>query len=266
LLQKALVLKKQGKLDEACPLLDESQRLDPQGPTIVNLAECHEAEGKTGTAWRDLLAALALAKKIEDQDIISAIKERLKAIVPRLYQVTVVVPKEVAAIPGVEVRFDDKVLAPGVSIHSEVVDPGLYTVRATAPGYVEFYRKLTVAGDQRKPTVSVRLEKIPPPPEPPSPALPILAGVGGLAFAVTSATLGVFAGTEKGLTDAERGGAIAGSIAAGLLTVGSVVLVIQLTRPPPAPSVTKSGVPPVALTLQPFAGPRAAGMRLSGSF
>src|SRR4051812_48456348 len=61
LFASALALLSEKKFSEACPKLEESQRLDPASGTLLNLAWCHEMEGKTATAWAEYKKLLALA-------------------------------------------------------------------------------------------------------------------------------------------------------------------------------------------------------------
>ena len=69
---------------EACPKLEESQRLQPAGGTQMFLALCHEGEGKTATAWTDFNAALSAARRDHRADREKVAREHLSALEPKL--------------------------------------------------------------------------------------------------------------------------------------------------------------------------------------
>src|SRR5438270_3670238 len=58
----------------ACPMLEESQRLDPGGGTLINLALCHEREGKLVQSKREYEETLFKARtdKRKDREKIAA--------------------------------------------------------------------------------------------------------------------------------------------------------------------------------------------------
>src|SRR5882757_3842955 len=51
-----------GHASEACPKLEESQRLEPRSGTLINLASCYEQTGRLASAWSKYIEAATSAK------------------------------------------------------------------------------------------------------------------------------------------------------------------------------------------------------------
>jgi hypothetical protein len=68
LFDEARALLQAGKAAEACPKLEESQRLDPGMGTMFNLAECYERVGKTASAWTMFLQVASRARAASQAD------------------------------------------------------------------------------------------------------------------------------------------------------------------------------------------------------
>ncbi len=121
------------KFAEACPKFQESYRLDPGLGTLLNLATCHESEGKPATAWAEFSEAVSQAKRQGDNDRAQLAQDQLKALEPKLAHVSIGV-SPAAVVPGLVVKFDSKELAQAAWGLQIPVDPGQHVVEAAAPG------------------------------------------------------------------------------------------------------------------------------------
>lgn len=146
LFERARVLMDDGDLEHACPLFAESQRLDPGGGTLLNLALCHERQGKTATAWTEYKEALAIAVRDEREDRRAFAEEHLAAIEPKLPKLRVVVARPA---PGLAVRVDGALVSPLAYGLELPVDPGAHEVSASAPGRLPFRARASIAAGAR---------------------------------------------------------------------------------------------------------------------
>lgn len=134
LFDQGRTLMSEGKLEEACAKLAESQRLDPGGGTLLNLALCHEKLGKIATAWTEFREARAIAKKDGRADREGAADAEIKKLEPQLSKISVVVPKE-AKVPGLVIEIDGTPVPEAGWGTPFPVDPGARAIVAKAPGF-----------------------------------------------------------------------------------------------------------------------------------
>lgn len=151
--------------DEACPKLAESQSVEPGAGTLVALSLCHEGQGKTATAFRELHEAAALGRRVGREALAAAAEKRAAAMEPKLSKIVVHAPA--APPPNLRLRLDDRPLAReelGVELP---VDPGEHHVIASAPGKKNRTYVLRLAGAGTAEIV-VDLDDASPPPATPS--------------------------------------------------------------------------------------------------
>src|SRR5258708_4033668 len=80
-----------GDVERACAKLEASlQVLDELGVRL-NLADCHERQGRTATAWAEFRAAASQADKRGDSRSAYA-RQRTDALTPRLMKLQISVP------------------------------------------------------------------------------------------------------------------------------------------------------------------------------
>lgn len=119
---------------QACPKLAESFRLEPATGSLLALAACHEAQGKTASAWVEYGAVVDRAHQEGREDRADAARQHRAGLEPRLAKLTITMPAEVASTPALLVTRDG-VAVGGDSIGAPVpVDPGEHRVEASAPG------------------------------------------------------------------------------------------------------------------------------------
>lgn len=131
-----------GNYAEACPKFAESHRLDPGGGTLLNLAVCHEGEGKLATAWGEFQEALALARADGREDRISLAEQRIAAIEPELARLTVTPPANPPK--NLVVSVNGTPLGAAAWGAPMPVDAGTVRVEASAPGRQEFVKSVDV--------------------------------------------------------------------------------------------------------------------------
>lgn len=161
----------------ACARFEASMALDPTVSTLINIAMCHEHDGKVATAWAELNRALVLngetAGATRKRDLEAYARRLIAEIEPRLPRITVVLRARPA---GLRVTRDGVELAPATLGEALPVDPGSHEILAAAPGHRPEKRAVTVA-EGKAVTVELALvaDAAPPPPPPPPPVAPPVA-------------------------------------------------------------------------------------------
>ena len=136
LFREALTLMDQGAYARACPKLEESERLDPGGGTILNLARCYEGEGRIASAWAAYREGLGYANRDHRDERVRFARERLESLEPRLPKLVLRLPSEAAE--GLTLFVDDLQLGAAALDAPQPVDPGVHKIRATAPGRQDY--------------------------------------------------------------------------------------------------------------------------------
>ncbi|HEY2410023.1 MAG TPA: hypothetical protein VGI10_28665 [Polyangiaceae bacterium] len=148
-----------GRVRDACPKFEESQRLDPGSGTLLNLARCYEEEHRVASAWTKYLEAAAAAKATGNAERENEARQQAARLRPHLANLVIAVPAEVSALRGLEiVRDGEPVGTPqwGLPIPA---DEGEHSVVVKAPGYLPWQSAVIV---KRETTTTLNVRALQP--------------------------------------------------------------------------------------------------------
>lgn len=270
----------EGQVDLACPKLEESQRLDPGGGTLLNVALCHERQGRLATAWAEWREGLAVARSDGREDRASLALEHATALEPRVPRVAFALDD--APAPDVVVTLDQRRLAAAAWSSHTAIDPGAHTLTVTRPGYEPFELRFEIAAGEAKRTITVpplAKQRVPTLRDPGAPLWgeQRIAGVAMTGAGALGCVLGTVAGfvalaeadasdaacvggcTREGV-DAAAAAVVAADVSTAALLIGAPVLISGVVTWVSAPA------PRAAVYALPLLGPSRVGVVVGGRF
>lgn len=141
LFDEGVTLMGEGHFEEACPKLAESQRLDPAGGTVLNLASCLEGLGQLASAYATYSDAMSVAIRDGRKEREAVARERLAALQPRMSRLELRVAHR---SEQAEIVLDGTLIGATAWDTPLPIDPGTHTLSASAPGRVTWSRTFEV--------------------------------------------------------------------------------------------------------------------------
>jgi hypothetical protein len=170
--QEGRRLMAEGQTAEACARFAGSLAIEASSGTFLNLAHCHEEQGKTATAWAEYRAAARLARSQGREDRARVADEKVTAIEPRLARLTAIAEKPA---PGEAIATEEGTLGEGAIGVAVPIDPGTHTLTVTAPGRRPWSATIDVAEAEQRtleiPALEEELVVVAPPPVGPPAAM-----------------------------------------------------------------------------------------------
>lgn len=297
LFKAARALVEKGDYAAGCPKFEASLALNPSASTMINIAKCHEHEGKVGTAWEDYHRALTLNRETQGDKRRKGLEELankgIAALEPRVPKLAVVVK---GAPEGLEVLRDGKPLPPAALGEALPADPGSHEIRASAPGHKEETRTVSLEEGKTE-TVEITLKPEPraaapradaAPPKEEGGGVPTWAWISGAVGIGLSGAAAYFLVDDLAAIDALRAGCrdvpggtyctpgydyaadnarknldfglFVGLGGAGVLAIGAAIVGIATAGPADEPAKEKAAV------AVPWIAPGGAGATIRGRF
>jgi len=293
LFDEARKLMNQKKFTEACPRLERSYKLDPAPGTLLNLAVCHEAVGRTATAWDEFRDSVTIARRENQPKRVRFAQQHIDALKNRICTITV---RDAGQERGLEWHLDGAKMGTEALGIALPIDPGSHVIDAVAPGKRAWKTTVELQRDGETKTLEIPPLEALPVEAPPRPLEPVVVpvvvekshgpsawtwvalgvgvvGYGALALggieALTewnarTAACGIGgdpnACSQSGI-DADkqaRTWALVADIGLGVGVAGTIATVVL--------AITTRGKSKEHVALGPFVGPRAAGLSLGAVF
>jgi hypothetical protein len=207
-----------GRIDEACVAFAESLKLYPTLGTLLNMALCHEKQGKTATAWREFSHAAAWATDAQ-RDRREFARRHANWLERGLSRVDI---ELTPGAPPVAVAIDGEPMSEVMRALPVFLDPGDHAVEASAPAHKTFATRVTVSAAPMGEVPVVRIPALDPEAAKPvpAPAMPVAetrapappARVGGLALGGVG-VVAVGVGTYFGIDALSKTGSLSGCAA-----------------------------------------------------
>lgn len=187
LFKTARQLVDKGNYAEGCPQFAASFELYPSASTMLNVAQCHEHDGKLASAWEAYNQALTLNHETKGEErrkgLEDLAKKGIAALEPRLPRLLITIK---APPPGLKVQRDGKDLPTAALSAALPADPGAHQIEASAPGYRDESRSVTLEPGKTA-TVEITLQPAAPggkdtTASPSKPVWPWIVGAGGVAL------------------------------------------------------------------------------------
>lgn len=123
-----------GKLAEACPKFEESQRADPAAGTLLALAYCQELSGLLASARANYLAASELAAKEGQPKRHDAAANKAEELSRRVSTLTISVPSALTQLAGLKIKRDGIEVERTTYNVAMPLNGGTHAIEVTAPG------------------------------------------------------------------------------------------------------------------------------------
>jgi hypothetical protein len=159
LFEEGMELRNAGDHAAACDRFERSQSLDPALGTLQNIGMCLQKQGKLVAALSRFQTLLTEAEGAGDDERIRIARAKLRNLRRRVPKLHISLPSE-SEISGLKVFVNGDRLQDALLGATAPVDPGSYTVSASAPDHADWSQTVELETRQKLEVVIPKLEKL----------------------------------------------------------------------------------------------------------